>query len=125
MITILFFLGISLSQVSAMAIAKRAIDRCTDECCRVRILWNSFQALNTLKKQAFTASGPASCCERIGSKRTESGGIQGTSCTKQNNKVHVLKLDWASQITLNGVDLRSITGDLFTKTKFPYLKSYL
>jgi hypothetical protein len=81
MIAILFFLGISLSQVSAMAIAKRAANECSDEakdseCCVVA------QIYNQLSPNKVSVSSPTSCCNK--------GGV---SC----NGEKVTKINWGGQ----------------------------
>jgi hypothetical protein len=79
MITILFSLGISLSQVSAMAIAKRA----ANECSVVAGYWK------TLTGSTFDVTSPTSCCND-----SPNQGIQGVSCTWDGR---VTKIDWKDQ----------------------------
>jgi hypothetical protein len=95
MITILFSLGISLSQVSAMAIQGDPSLPCSDEaqssqCCLVAQFWNR---LSKKGDNVFVTS-PKSCCNHP---ETTNLGIPGVSCTGDGR---ITEIDWKDQ-TLN------------------------
>jgi hypothetical protein len=100
MINLLFFLGISLSQVSAMAIQGDPSLPCSDEakfsqCCVVA------QIYNELSQKKVYVSSPTSCC--TGYPDYKPGSIRGVTCLtlSPNSNQSVIQIDWNNH-QLNG-----------------------
>jgi hypothetical protein len=105
-ITILFFLGISLSQVSAKGAIGVNVNHsqlpCSDEakssqCCLVAQFWNRLSE----KGDKFFVENPKSCCRYIGpkGKNIQKTGIKGVYCDESDNP-NVTRLYWPFE-TLN------------------------
>jgi hypothetical protein len=104
MITILFFLGISLSQVSAKGAIGGKVNHsqlpCSDEakssqCCLVAQFWNKLSE----KGDKFFVTSPKSCCHLIGPKtfgNYQKTGIKGVCCDISDNP-NVTRLHWPSK----------------------------